>query len=61
MDSEEVFFVDFCDVAQKSRAYVNYRANLEQTPVDQLTYLGLAICGPAKLVNGLTGHIGLLR
>jgi hypothetical protein len=61
MDSEQVFFVDFCDVAQKSKAYANYKANLEQTPADQLTYLGIAICGPKKQVNGLTGHIGLLR
>jgi hypothetical protein len=59
--SEQVFFVDFCDVAQRSRAYADYRAKLEQTPGSELTYLGIAICGPEKQVNGLTGHIGLLR
>lgn len=61
MDSEEVFFVDFCDVAQRSKTYAHYEAVLRQTPEERLTYLGIAICGPKKQVNRLVGSIGLLR
>lgn len=61
MDSEQVFYVDVCDVAQQSKTYAQYEARLRETPVEQLTYLGIAICGPKKQVNTLTGHIGLLR
>jgi hypothetical protein len=60
-DSEDIFFVDFCDVAQKSKAYPQYKAKLESTPTDQLVYLGIAICGPKKQVDRLSGNIGLLR
>ena len=48
MDSEQVFFVDVCDVAQQSKTYAQYEAKLRETPVKQLTYLGIAICGPKK-------------
>lgn len=61
LDPEQVFFVDVCDVAQESKTYAQYKARLRETPVEQLTYLGIAICGPKKQVNTLTGHIGLLR
>ena len=61
MNTDKLFFVDFCDVAQKCRHYDDYRAKLQQTPANELTYLGIAICGPAQQVNTLTGSIGLLR
>jgi hypothetical protein len=61
MDSEDIFFVDFCDVAQKSKAYSQYKAKLQSTPADQLVYLGIAIYGPKKQVDRLSGNIGLLR
>jgi hypothetical protein len=59
--SDDIFFVDFCDVAQKSKAYPQYKAKLESTPTDQLVYLGIAIYGPKKQVDRLSGNIGLLR
>ena len=45
----------------RHEAYADYKANLAQTSADELTYLGIAICGPKKLINGLTGQLGLLR
>ena len=59
--SEDIFFVDFCDVAQTSKTYDEYRSKLNRTPADQLNYLGIAIYGPVEKVNRLTGSIGLLR
>lgn len=61
INSDEIFFVDFCDVAQKSKSYDEYRSKLNRTPADELTYLGIAIYGPAEKINKLTGNIGLLR
>lgn len=61
MQAPDLFFVDFCDVAQKSRHYAQYKTRLGQTPAGQLRYLGIAICGDDRQVNSLTGNIGLLQ
>jgi hypothetical protein len=61
MEVDDLFYVDFCDVAQKSKDYEHYEARLQQTPANKLDYLGIAICGPDKEVNSLIGNIGLLR
>ena len=60
-DRDDLFFVDFCDVAQRSVVYDQYVDRLSSTPAKDLGYLGIAIIGPDKAVNSLTGHIGLLR
>ena len=57
----DIFFVDFCDVAQQSKSYDEYSATLQERSGEELSYLGLAICGPTKKVKKLTGNIGLLR
>ena len=57
----ELYYVDFCDVAQKCKDYGDYRALLAETPAEALNYLGIAICGTDKQVNSLTGNLGLLR
>ncbi len=56
-----LYYVDFCDAAQESKRYEDYSDRLAQTPADELRYLGIAIYGPDKDVNKLTGSIGLLR
>jgi len=61
MEADHLFFVDFCDVAQKSKHYDEYQTNLKQTPTAELNYLGIAIYGPTRQVNQLTGNLGLLR
>ncbi|MCB0207947.1 MAG: DUF2000 domain-containing protein [Anaerolineae bacterium] len=61
MDGDDIFYVDFCDVAQKSRDYDHYKAQLRQTAANNLHYLGLAIYGPDQAVRSLTGNLGLLR
>jgi hypothetical protein len=61
MESLDLFFVDFCDVAQKSLRYEQYKSRLQTTPEPQLKYLGIALCGSDKDINSLTGNIGLLR
>ncbi|MCE1252264.1 MAG: DUF2000 domain-containing protein [Anaerolineae bacterium] len=60
-DPAELYFVDFCDVAQKCKDYDDYIKLMSEQVEEQLQYLGLAICGPDKLVKSLTGQMGLLR
>lgn len=59
--SDDLFWVDFCDVAQKCKNYDEYKVKLQQHKPEQINYLGIALCGPAKQINKLTGSIGLLR
>ena len=61
VDDGSVFFVDFCDVAQRSKVYDEYVSRMAQTPAEELTYLGIAVCGPDRLVKSITGNLGLLR
>lgn len=56
-----LYYVDFCDVAQESKVYDEYKQRLASTPPEQLHYLGLALCGSNKQVERLTGNIALLR
>lgn len=60
-NGDNVFWVDFCDVAQRCVDYDDYTAKLQQCPEEELNYLGIALYGPAKKINKLTGSIGLLR
>jgi len=53
--------IDFSDVARNSLDYATYTTVLAQTPGRELTYLGICLCGPDKLVNKLTGSMKLLR
>jgi hypothetical protein len=61
MPIDGLFFVDFCDIAQQSKHYDDYKNNIALVPANELNYLGIAICGQDKDVNKLTGNIGLLR
>ena len=60
-DYSELTVVDFSDLAQGCRTYEEYEKKLLGVPEDSLQYLGVAICGPKKKVNKLTGSMGLLR
>ena len=56
-----LYYVDFCDIAQKCKDYADYSVQLANTSADALNYLGIALCGPDKQINSLTGSLGLLR
>ncbi|WP_394922242.1 DUF2000 domain-containing protein [uncultured Robinsoniella sp.] len=53
--------VDFSDVAQSCNDYEDFTKKIGQTEEDKLQYFGIAMCGNKKLVNKLTGSMGLLR
>lgn len=60
-DRAGILVVDFCDVAQVCKNYDDYRMKLQETPVENLKYLGVGLFGDAREVSKLTGNLGLLR
>lgn len=53
--------IDFPVAGQQTTDYDAFAASVAGTPAADLTYLGLALCGPAKPVRRLTGGLSLLR
>jgi hypothetical protein len=60
-ERDDVFVVDFTDVAQTSHVYADYTQKIAALPAEQLHYLGVALYGKKKVVNKLTGNLPLLR
>lgn len=58
---EELLLIDFTDRAQRSKTYDDYADLLREATSEQLTYLGVALHGPKKPVQRLTGSLPLLR
>lgn len=58
---QELTAVDFSDLAQGCKTYDEFIGKMEQSPEDALQYFGVAVCGPKKKVNQLTGSLPLLR
>lgn len=53
--------INFTDCALQTRTYDDYATRLRATSHDRLTYHAIAICGPRKDVQRLTGSLPLLR
>lgn len=60
-DFSDLIAVDFSDVAQSCNTYADYIEKASSVEENQMTYLGIGICGTGKLVNKLTGSLPLLR
>lgn len=58
---QELSVVDFSDLAQGCKTYDEFIGKMSETPENTLQYFGIAICGPKKKVNKLTGSMPLLR
>lgn len=57
----ELVVVDFTDCAQRTKTYDDYAKLLEAASGGELRYLGVALYGPRKPVQRLTGSLPLLR
>lgn len=60
-DFHDLTVVDFSDLAQVCKTYDEFIEKMDNVLESTLQYFGLAICGPKKKVNKLTGHMPLLR
>ena len=57
----ELTVIDLISATRTTRSYEEYAKQLQDTPAQQLEYLGVALYGPQKIVNSFTGSLGLLR
>ena len=57
----DVAAVDFTDLAQSCRTYGAYIERMAAAAPEDLRYLGLALRGPRRQVDRLTGSLPLLR
>jgi hypothetical protein len=53
--------IDFPTAGQQTTDYAAFASSVATTRTADLTYLGLAVCGPNKAVRSLTGGLPLLR
>lgn len=60
-DFAELTAVDFSDLAQSCKTYVEFTQKMKNADEADLNYLGIAVCGAKKKVNKLTGSLALLR
>ncbi len=58
---QELSVVDFSNLAQSCKTYPEFMERMAAETEVSLSWLGLAICGPKKKVNKLTGSMTLLR
>lgn len=60
-DFQDLTVVDFSDLAQGCKTYDEFTERMGLVPERTLQYFGVAICGPKKKVNKLTGSMPLLK
>ena len=60
-DFADLTVVDFSDLAQGCKTYEEFMQKMKAVSEADLTYFGIAICGPKKKINKLTGSMPLLR
>lgn len=59
--ADGLLVIDFTDCAQRTRTYDDYAQLLEEASEETLHYVGIAVHGPRKAVQRLTGNLPLLR
>lgn len=60
-DFQDLTVVDLSDLAQGCKTYGEFIEKMGRVPERTLQYFGVAICGPKKKVNKLTGSMPLLK
>lgn len=58
---QDLTSADFSDLAQRCKTYNEFIQRMGSVPENTLRYFGIAVCGPKKKVNRLTGSMPLLR
>lgn len=57
----ELSVFELISATRTTKSYEEYAEKMLSTPIKDLEYYGLALCGPAKLVNKYSGSLGLFR
>ncbi len=53
--------VDFTDLAQSCKTYDEFIRKMSECSENDLSYIGIAVCGNRKKINKLTGNLPLLK
>lgn len=59
--AKNITMIDFNTLAQKSRHYDEYQDKLAACPTQDLEFSGLCMAGPNKIIDSITGSLGLYR
>jgi hypothetical protein len=57
----DLVVVGFTNAAQATLTYTDYTQTIATMRSDEVSFLGIALYGPKRLVNRLTGKLALLR
>lgn len=57
----DLMVADFTDLAQECRTYREFIEKMAGCPEEDLSYIGIAICGEKKKINRFTGNMPLLK
>jgi hypothetical protein len=57
----ELTVLELISATRTTKSYADYAEQMKATPESELQYLGIALCGPGKMVSRFTGSLGLLR
>lgn len=60
-DYSDLTVVDFTDLAQSCKTYSEFIDKMAECSEEDLSYIGLAVCGDKKKINKLTGNLPLLK
>lgn len=58
---DEIFIIDFSNLAQSCRSYPEYISKMKVTSEAMLKYSGICLYGNKKRINKLTGSLPLLK
>lgn len=58
---DEVLVIDFCDLAQSCRDYLEYTDKMKFASEISLKYSGICLYGTRTRINKLTGNLSLLK
>lgn len=57
----DLIVVDFSDIAQACKNYIEFISKMQSATEAELNYIGIALCGTKKKINKLTGNMALLK
>jgi hypothetical protein len=61
LEHHELVAVGFSNAAHTTLTYADYQAKIAAMPAEELAFLGVALYGPKRAINRLTGALALLR
>ncbi|MDX4973898.1 DUF2000 domain-containing protein [Myroides odoratimimus] len=58
--NHDILVVDFNNFSQQARTYDEYTDLIQQSPTDEIVYMGIALYGDKKSINNITKKLKLI-